>query len=57
MKIKNKKTGQVFPTTKDVWENTIVGKGFGDKYDVVEDDKPIELKQLSVELINKKKKK
>ncbi len=56
MQIKNKATGAVFTTTKDVWENTIAGKGFAHKYDIVDEEKPIEIRQLSVELKKRTKK-
>jgi hypothetical protein len=54
MKIRNKKTGDIFPTTIPEYQEKIVSKGLSWKYDIVEDEKPIELKQLSVEVLKKK---
>ena len=54
MVIKNRKTGQKFEVSAMDFENKIVAKGLSGKYDVVEDNKPLELKQLSVEFHKKK---
>lgn len=54
MKIRNKITGQIFYTTVSDYEKTIVSAGASHKYEIVEDDKPVELKQLSVEIHKKK---
>lgn len=51
MIVKNNITGQQFETTTEVWNNIIVNK---EKYTVIEDDKPIEIKQLSVEVTKRK---
>lgn len=56
MIIQNKKTGQKFTTNMNEWENTIVAKGLANKYEIVEDDKPIEIRKLSVALVKKKEK-
>lgn len=56
MLIRNKITGKTFTTNMNEWENTIVAKGLAGKYEVVEDDAPIEIKKLSVELVKKKEK-
>lgn len=55
MLIRNKITGKTYTTNLNEWENTIVAKGLAGKYEVVEDDAPIEIKKLSVELVKKKK--
>jgi hypothetical protein len=56
MIIKNKITGKTFNTTMDYWENNLVAKGLSEKYEIVEDDAPIEIKQLSIEIKKQKKK-
>jgi hypothetical protein len=55
MKVKNIKSGKTFETTRDFFENSIVAKGNGDKYDVTEDEAPIEVRQMR-EVIELKKK-
>lgn len=57
MLIRNKVTGQKITTTLHEWETAICAKGYSDKYEILEDGKPIELKKLRVDLIEKKTKK
>jgi hypothetical protein len=57
MVVRNKATGQKITTSTHEWETNIVAKGNDHKYEIIEDGKPIELKKLRVELIEKKTKK
>jgi hypothetical protein len=57
MVVRNKATGQKITTSMHEWETNIVAKGNDHKYEIIEDGKPIELKKLRVELIEKKTKK
>jgi hypothetical protein len=54
MVIRNKKHGGTFEVTAMDFESKIVAKGLAGKYEIVEDSKPIELKQLSVEVHKKR---
>jgi len=55
MKIANKK-GAEFDLTLEEWQVSIVDKGNADKYRIIEDDAPVEIKQMreKKKLINKK---
>ena len=57
MLVRNKVTGQTITTSLHEWETVICAGGLSDKYEIVEDGKPIELKKLRVEIIDKKTKK
>ena len=56
MLIRNKKTNVTFTTNMNEWENVIVANGNAEKYEILEDDKPIEIRKLSVEVVKKKEK-
>lgn len=56
MLIKNKRTGQQFEITESKFQETIVGNGAEGKYEILSDDKPVELKTLSVEVRKKTEK-
>jgi len=53
MKIANKK-GAEFDITQEEWQTAIVAKGNAHKYRIVEDDAPVEVKQLRAEKEKKK---
>lgn len=56
MTIENKK-GKRFEISEDEWRNVIVAQGNDYKYKIVNDNTPIEIKQLrAVEMKPKKKK-
>jgi hypothetical protein len=55
MIIENKK-GIQFDITSEEWNTSIVAKGNEHKYRVVEDDSPVEVKQLRLIKETKKKK-
>lgn len=55
MKVRNRRSGREFETTRDFFENVIVAKGNADVYDVIEDDAPLEVKELSKVLEIKRK--
>lgn len=46
MQVKNRNNGRVFETNRFFFESVIVAKGNGQKYDVIEDDAPLEVKKL-----------
>lgn len=54
MIIKRKSNGKQFTITPEEW-NTIVGTGMSYKYDIIADDKPVEIKRLKDENLKKEK--
>lgn len=56
MVLKLLKTGRDIIVTQDDYDNLIVAKGHAHKYRIVEDDAPIEVKQMRKEKFEKKSK-
>lgn len=56
MWIRNKKHGGKFEVSPSDFETKIVAKGLAEKYEIIEDSKPVELKRLSVEVHKRKNK-
>jgi hypothetical protein len=48
MQIKRKKDGKIFECSKHEWENVVMQNGVSDRYEVINDDSPIELKSFTV---------
>ena len=60
MKIKNKRSGRIFDISKQEWSNIVEGM-LAYKYDIIDNDSPLEIKSLrqkkeeKIELKSKKK--
>lgn len=55
MKVQNKRTGKIFETCAQFFNDHVVGKGNGDLYTIIEDDAPIEVKFLRKKKEDQKK--
>lgn len=46
MKVKHLKSGEVYETTREEFWNGVESKGNGHKFEIVQDDLPIEVKSI-----------